>query len=285
MLTIEFAGSSYQLPESWSEVDPERLPQLLQLTFFTPPTPDSFHETLRLTLGIRQKVWKKLMQTHFGPGVGKKAKQANAVVLHTLKHQLRWMQKEAIHKQPFATLELDFGHTWLLPETDFLTMSFGELTDAYIHFLIWIRQLIQGDEHLDLLVATLCRPARTGDYQAAPGWNGDHREPYNEFNAKERAKLLAAIEPGLKMAVLLFFVGNLEKVMGRYELSGGEAGEPDQYPGQAWVKNSHLLAAKGIFGNLDQTKAANLHDVLLFLEENRKDILAEIEHRKQEETI
>ena len=289
MLNIEFAGSKYELPERWSEVDTERLPQLLQLTFFTPPTPESFHEIVRLTLGIRQKVWKKLMQTHFGPSVGKKARQANAVVLHTLKHQLRWMQKEAIHKQPFPTLELDFGHSWLLPETDFLTMSFGELTDAYIHFLIWIRQLVQGDEHLDLLVATLCRPGQTGDYQAAPGWNGDHREPYNEFNAKERAKLLAPIQPGTsilgrKMAVLLFFTGNLENVMARYQLSGSEAGEPEQYPGQAWVKNSHLLASKGIFGNIDQTKAANLHDVLLFLEENRKDILAEIEHRKQQDS-
>lgn len=284
MQTIEFAGKAYKLPEKWNEVDTERLPQLLQLTFFTPPTPESLLEVVRLTLGIRPKTWKALMQTHFGPKVGKKTRQANAIVLHTLKHQLRWMPTEAMQEQPFPSLELDFGQEWLLPETGFLTMSFGELTDTYIHFLIWVQQLVKGDEHLDLLVATLCRPEREGDYQAAPDWNGDRRKPYNEFTTKHRARLLADVEPGVKMAVLLFFVGNLENVLARYEISGGEGGEPDQYPGQAWIKNQHLLAAKGIFGNIDQTKAANLHDVLLFLEENRKDILAEIEHRKQQET-
>ncbi|WP_020603140.1 hypothetical protein [Spirosoma spitsbergense] len=283
MQPIQLDGQAYELPERWSELDPERIPQLLQLVYFAPATPESFHEKIRLVLGLRKKAWLKLMQKHFGPTVGKRAKEANALVLHTLKSQLRWMETEPIQEQPFASLELDFGHTWLLPETGFLTMSYGELTDAYVYFLVWIRQLVKGDEYLDLLVAAICRPARAGDYQSAPDWNGDHRELYNEFTAKERAKLLATLEPGHKMAVLLFFAGNMEHVLARYELGGGEAGEPEQYPGQSWIKNSHLLATKGIFGNLEQTKAANLHDVLIFLEENRKDILAEIEHRKQQD--
>ncbi|MGF7217478.1 hypothetical protein GGR92_003652 [Spirosoma lacussanchae] len=283
MQTIQFDGQAYQLPEAWQELDPNHLPELVQLVYFTPQTEETSHTLLRIVLGIRRKRWQTMMQTHFGPKVGQRARRANAIVLHTLKHQLRWLYTEPIRQQPFTSLELDFGLELLLPEAGFYTMSYGELTDAYIHFLVYIRQLVQGQKHLDLLVATLCRPRRAGNYQAAPDWNGDHREPYNEHQAKERAKLLAHVEPGYKMAVLLFFLGNMQQILERYELWGQEEGEPEEYPGQGWVKNSHLLAGKGIFGNIDQTKAANVHDVLLFLEEHRKDLLADIAHRNQQE--
>lgn len=281
MLDITLDGQPYKVPQGWHEVDPNVLPQLLQLVYFAQGTPDALHERIRLTLGIRAKAWKKLMQTHFGPAVGKKKREANAVVLHNVLHLLRWMKTDPIHQQPFRALpEMDFVPELLLPETGFLTMSYGELTDAYIHFLVWLHQLVTGDEHLDLLVATLCRPARDNAGLSSPTWNGDHREPYNEFTAKGRAKALAAMEPGYKMAVVLFFTGNMRNVLERYEIFGGE-GEPEQYPGQGWVKNQHLLAEKGIFGNIDQTKAANLHDVLLYLEEHRKDVLAEIEANRE----
>jgi hypothetical protein len=226
------------------------------------------------------------MQKHFGPGVSKKVKQANAIILYDLKHALRWMYQEPIHHQPFPALELDLNLTLLLPEADLLTMSYGELTDAYIHFLVYIKQLVPGDKHLDLLVATLCRPERARDYASSqawtgPEWDGDKREPYNEFTAKGRAALIAGIPAGHKMAVLLFFAGNMQRVLDKYALFEGGDGEPEEYPGQGWVKNSHLLASKGIFGNINQVKAANVHDILLFLEEHRKDLLAEIEQRRQ----
>jgi hypothetical protein len=283
MLDIKLDGQPYQVPEGWHEVNATTLPLLLQNVYFTSVTPESLHERIRLSIGMTPKAWKKLMRIHFGPGVGKKKQQANAVVLHNLLHLLRWMQTEPIHQQPFRALpEMDFVPELLLPETGFLAMSFGELTDAYIHFLVWLRQLVPGDEHLDLLVATVCRPARDVAELASPTWNGDHREPYNEFAARQRAKALATLEPGYKMAVALFFTGNMRAVLDRYEIFGGE-GEPEQYPGQGWIKNQHLLAEKGIFGTVDQTKAANIHDVLLYLEERRKDVLAEIQANKDSE--
>ncbi|MBN8820766.1 MULTISPECIES: hypothetical protein [unclassified Spirosoma] len=282
MQTIHLDGKAYQLPERWSEVDQERLPQLLQLVYFTPPTGEVYHEIIRLALNISGKPWRKLMQTHFGPNVGRRTRQANAIVLHTLKTLLRWLETEPIQEQPFKRLELDMGVDLLLPEAGFLTMSFGELTDAYIHFLVWIRQLVQGDEHLNLLVATLCRPIRTDDYQNDPDWNGDYRERYSEFTTKQRAKLVSLLEPGYKMAVVLYFAGNLQQVLERYRLVEGEDGEPEEYPGQSWIKNQHLLAEKGIFGNIAQTKAANLHDVLLFLEEHQKDVMREMAQKREE---
>jgi hypothetical protein len=288
MRTIKLDGKAEQLPESWPDVAPEKIPELLQLIYFGTNSPADSHELIRTALQIPLKRWRAMMQKHFGPGVRAKTKEANAVVLHELKHALKWMYLEPIHHQPFPKIEMDFGLELLLPEADFLTMSYGELTDAYIHFLVYIRQLIPGNQHLDLLVATLCRPeratpGRTGDYQNSLEWDGDHREPYNEFTAKERAKLVALLEPGYKMAVLLFFAGNMQRVLDRYALFADGDGEPEEYPGQGWVKNSHLMASKNIFGSINQVKAANLHDVLLFLEENKKDLLAEIEQHKQQQ--
>ncbi|MVM37242.1 hypothetical protein GO730_05705 [Spirosoma sp. HMF3257] len=286
MQEIKFNGQAKTLPGSWKEVKPEHLPRLLQLVYFTPDSPEKFHHMLQILLDMGGNQWRALMRKHFGPGMSKKVKNANAIVLHELIHQVRWMSQELTTELPFEAIQYK-NWSLLLPEQDFLTMSFGELSDAYIHFLVWIKQIVPGDAHLDLLVATLCRPERSGAYSLEPGWNGDKREPYNEFTAKEMAKKLAGMELSQKQMVLLYFTGNMQKVLARYELFDGEAGEPEEYPGQGWIKNQHILAEKGIFGTMQQAKEANLHDVLLFLEENKKDIkrsadAAANERQKQE---
>ncbi|GAB4047076.1 hypothetical protein [Spirosoma litoris] len=282
MQEINFNGQAKTLPENWKEVKPEHLPRLLQLVYFTPDTPEKFHHLLQILLDMGGKQWRALMRKHFGPGIRKKVKEANAIVLHELIHQVRWMSKELTTEKPFPLLQYK-EWSLLLPEEDFLTMSFGELSDAYIHFLVWIKQLVPGDTHLDLLVATICRPERTGEYWLEPNWNGDKREPYNEFMAREMAKKLSGLELSQKQLVLLYFAGNMHKVLARYELFDGEGGDPEEYPGQGWLKNQHILAEKGIFGTMQQAKEANLHDVLLFLEENKKDIKAANERNKREE--
>lgn len=281
MPEIKFNGQAKTLPGSWKEVKPEHLPQLLQLVYFTPDTPEKYHHMLQILLDMGGKQWRALMRKHFGPGVGKKVKQANAIVLHELIHQVKWMSQELTTERPHEALQYK---NWrlLLPEEDFLTMSFGELSDAYIHFLVWIKQIVPGDAHLDLLVATICRPERSGEYWLEPAWNGDKRVLYNEFSAREMAKNLAGMELSQKQMALLYFAGNMQKVLARYALFDGEAGEPEKYPGQGWLKNQHILAEKGIFGTMQQAKEANLHDVLLFLEENKKDINAANERQKQE---
>ncbi|PRY47124.1 hypothetical protein CLV58_101190 [Spirosoma oryzae] len=277
MRTIHLDNTAYQLPERWADVPPERLAQLLQLVYFTPATGDSYLEIIRLALNAKPRVWKLLMRKHFGNQVGKKARTANAIVLRDLYRLLGWMESEPIHERPFGSISVN-GVDYLLPETGFLTMSFGELTDAYIHFLAYIRQLVPGNERLNLLVATLCRPAAPGNRPA--DWNGDERELYNEYIARERAALVNELAEADKLAVLLFFAGNMKTLLGQYAIFGDGDGEPEEYPAQGLVKNAHLLAEKHIFGNMSGTKAANVHEVLLYLEEHRKDLLAEYERNK-----
>jgi len=163
-------------------------------------------------------------------------------------------------------------------------MTYGELTDAYVHFMVFLRQIVPGDEHLNLLVATVCRPLRQGMYTADTTWNGDHREPYNEYIAKQRTASVNEVDYAQRMAILLYFAANLKAIMNRYAVFASEA-EADtvaeDYPGQSMLKNQHLLAEKHIFGGVLQTKEANAHEVMLFLEENRKDLLARIEREKK----
>ncbi|WP_461073964.1 hypothetical protein [Spirosoma horti] len=232
------------------------------------------------------------MQKHFSPKLGHKARKANAIVLYDLSRSLRWMETEPIQKQPFTHIDIklerfirpDETLRLLLPEERFYTMTYGELTDAYIHFLTYIRQLVPGSEHLNLLIATLCRPERPELEKAAKDWNGDAREAYNEFIAKERASLVSTLDEGVKMTILLYFAGNLKSILDQYQaFSEGGSSEPEEYPAQGFVKNQHLLAQKGIFGTLQETKSANVHEVLLFLEENSKDLLAEAERNKAEQ--
>jgi hypothetical protein len=45
-----------------------------------------------------------------------------------------------------------------------------------------------------------------------------------------------------------------------------------------------LLAEKAIFGTMEHTKAANVHDVFLFLEENKKDVKEQIRQQKSNDS-
>lgn len=290
MVTVTLDQQTYQLPQAWPEVNASQLPRLIQLVYLTPESPAMYHELIQVALSIKPKVWQKLMKKHFNPRLPESRRTANAGLIHQLVQALRWLWQQPMEKQPFEFLTAG-GFQLFLPDENFATMSYGELTDGYIHFMVFIRQLVAGDEHLNLLVATLCRPRRKGNYTADTAWNGDHREDYNEYKAKERAKSVATLPYENRMAVLLYFAASFKAMMNRYAVFQEETAQDaqpsqpgrraEQYPGQSMLKNQHLLAEKHIFGSISQTKTANAHEVLLYLEEHRKDLLAQIERQKQ----
>lgn len=275
MRSIELDGVAYQLPQQWSEIKPDQLPRLIRLVYMTPENGAMYHQLLQALLGIHPKVWKKIHRRHFGPGLPPQVRQKNAIVLHDLLGLCKWVWETPMNQQPFAQIDVD-GVAWLLPEADFATMSYGELTDLYVHLHAYIEQTEVGEGELDYLVATACRPARPADELTRVDWNGDGREAYNEFMVRQRVKRLGTIQFEQKMTVLLYVASTIQTVLGRYRLFDAPApGEPassgDEYIGQGFVKNAHLLAEKGIFGTLRQTQQANAHEVLLFLEEYRAD--------------
>lgn len=280
MIEITLNGKDHQLPENWEEVPMAQMPRVLELVFATPESGKSYHELLRHLLGFSEKKWQKLIQQFFNTNVAEETREKNAEVLQDMLHLISWMWRENMTKQPFEYLDVD-GRLYYLFEEKFKTMSFGEMTDAYINAHAFIQQLEEGEGRLNQLLAIVCRPKRFTFGGKKTDWNGDIREPYNAFVSEGKADLFNEVAIEKRILVLVYFLGSLKEFLSYYDVfdNNGPAQE-EEYPGQSYIKNQHLLAEKGIFGNMERTKSANLHEVFLFLEENKKDIEEQIKRQK-----
>jgi len=281
MQEIALNGTVYRLPESWDEVERHKLPGLLRNVFVLPESGSTGHHILRTVLGYSERQWARIMDNLFGRRSTADNRAASSAVLAELLRMLSWMWKGDLTAQPFESFKVD-GQEWLLFTESFRSMSFGELSDAYIHAQAFIKQLVEGEERLNLLVATVCRPRRKGSYARDPDWNGDDREEYNEHIAQLRAKQLQGRYFEQKVLVLVYFLGSVKNFFSYFDLfdTGGRPPAPEEFPGQSLIKNQHLLSEKAIFGTMAQTKKANVHEVFQFLEEHNKDVKAEIERNK-----
>lgn len=287
MKQITLSGKNYALWESWTEVPAATLTQVLRLLYVEPASGKTYHEILRIALGYKSNEWKRLMRHYFGWERTEQQRESNAEVLADALNHLKWMWTQELTVKPFKSLEVN-NQTFWLPDDDFLTMSYGELTDAYIHARAFIEQLVEGEERLNYILATLCRPERLLDkFQRnaqLDNWDGDKREPYNEHTARLRVKLWETVEYADKIMVLMWFLGTLKVFIERYQVwDEEEIGPPleDEYPGQSWLKNQHLLSEKHIFGGMAATKKANVHEVFTFLEEHKKDLIAKRKAEKR----
>ncbi|SDG72065.1 hypothetical protein SAMN04487996_12269 [Dyadobacter soli] len=282
MQEIVINGSTHKFPQDWQEVSRHKLPALLKNLFVLPESGETYHELLRITLGYTSKQWGRIMDRLFGKKSPEANKDQSALVLAELLRQLSWMWQTDLTVAPFSSFEVD-GQRWEVFTEGFRSMSFGELSDAYIHAQAFIKQLVEGEERLDMLVATLCRPKRKRKYQNDPDWNGDEREDYNEHIAANRAKLLTGRFFDEKVLVLVYFLGTVKNFFSYFDLfenDGSKPPVPEDFPGQSLIKNQYELSQKQIFGSMSQTKRANVHEVFQFLEEHRKDVKAEIERNK-----
>lgn len=272
MIEITLNGKNHSLPENWSEVPADKIRPVLELVFATPESGITYHKLLRLLLNYSEKKWQNMMHQFFNTKVAEEKREKNAETLQELLHLMSWMWQENMTTKPFEHIYAD-GRDFYLFEESFKTMSFGEMTDAYIHAQAFIQQIEEGESRLNKLVATVCRPLRFVGRKS--NWNGDIREPYNSFIAESNADIFAEVRMEQRVLILVYFLGTLKDFLGYYDIfddDGGSPASPEEYPGQSYIKNQHLLAEKGIFGNMDSTKAANVHEVFLFLEENKKDI-------------
>lgn len=279
MTKIFLNKKRYYLPESWAEVLPAQLPPLLSLLFIHPENGSTYLEILRNVLGYTERQWRKLMHNYFGPHRKEEQRDNNSLVLQAVLGQLEWMWKGELTADPFPKGFEVAGRQWFLFEEGFRSMTFGEMTNAHIHAQAFIQQLVEGEERLDMLVATICRPRHVRDYKHAESWNGDHREPYNEHIARSRAELLKGKLVKEKILALMYFLGTQKEFFSYFDLfesDGAGPPEKEEYPGQSMIKNQHLLSEKHIFGGMDNTKNANVHEVFQYLEEHSKDVKARI---------
>lgn len=287
MHKVTINGKTVQLPQNWIEaagLDSLRgcFAELLETLYVYPASGATYHHVLRIMLGYSQPEWKKLMRHFFSDSRSQEQRDQSSEALAELLGLVSWMWKEELTVAPFQSVQVE-GEPWLMFGDGFRSMSFGELTDAYIHAQAFIKQLVEGEERLNMLVATVCRPEKQGDYRVDPKWNGDAREEYNEHIATVRAgKLKGKLFPA-KILVLVYFLGAAKNFFSYFDLFDSDGSGPPQaeeYPGQSMIKNQHLLSGKAIFGTMSETKKANVHEVFQFLEEHNKDVKAEIERIK-----
>ncbi|WP_143092952.1 hypothetical protein, partial [Arsenicibacter rosenii] len=104
MKPVRIDTMSCFLPETWEEVDANRLPRLIQLVYMTPEGPAMYHELIQVALNIKPRVWQKLMKKHFNRRLTDECREANAAMLQQLIMALRWLWQDALDKQPFAGL-------------------------------------------------------------------------------------------------------------------------------------------------------------------------------------
>ena len=189
MKEIAINGQVFKLPESWPEVEKKQLPEILRQLYVLPESGSTYHNIIRSLLGYKPKAWEKLMRQFFAKGIQLKRNIQSATALAELLRMQSWMWQSDLTIAPMKGFEVS-GVTWYLFEEGFKSMSFGEMSDAYIHAQAFIKQLVEGEDRLNMLVATVCRPERAGDYDSDLTWNGDRREAYNEHIARKRVELL-----------------------------------------------------------------------------------------------
>jgi hypothetical protein len=282
MIEIELNGIAKKLPQSWAEAERKLIPKLIEQLFTKPESGETYHEILRLVLGYSDSDWKRMMRRYFSKKNTELQKQKSSEALQELLRLVSWMWKLPLTTQPVVSFFVGKDE-YLLPNEDFLTVSWGELKDAYVHCEVFSRQLIKGEKHLNLLVMTLCRPKRKDDYMNSE-WDGDLREPYNEYISGERANNIESLDFNLKLSVLLYFVGTIKKLLNQYDIFYSEEGNgaKEDFPGQGFEENTLLLSEKNIFGNYKETIRTNCHNIFLALERNKKLVEAEIELRRKQ---
>lgn len=266
------------LPQSWADAAQDLIPGLIAQVSL-PRSAETYREVLRILLRVNKSSWRAFLEYGFGGRATPEDREHNAAVLMDILGPVFWMWDTPLTAMPYPFI-MAGPKKLLIPQPDLKYITWGELVDALIHYELFTSQAVEGTKHLDLLIATFCRPERPLKEKYAADWNGDPRLRYNAYHAETLAERVKDLPPETKTNILVYFAGVTAQLFRAFELSDGST-EEEEYPGQSFTKNTFNMAEKGIFGNYDQTRAKNCHEVLVFLEEYRKDIEAQKQHMEE----
>jgi hypothetical protein len=143
----------------------------------------------------------------------------------------------------------------------------GVIYDEFAYAEIQYLQYAQAKDPvaLDKLVAALYRPKRKDYGPHSPHYQGDIREDFNSYLVEGRAKRLASLPMGQKLAILLYYQGCRNQLIAAHDkiFSSDESNKPVKHPWLQMIR--HVPSDK--FGPIDQIERQRVHKVLFHLNE------------------
>lgn len=251
-ITIQAKGKkakAYQVPDSWEQLTPAQLLQLIPLVFCLEQSTFARVNALKILLPLNAWTWQRI--------------QAEQV--YDMLDVVKWLWTKPLAQTPISSFDHE-GITYHLPDGRFKNVSGIEfaMTDFYFRRFCRPKPDLLA---LDKLIATLCRPLAAGLNENDPFWNGDKRERYNAAIVDRRALAFASLPVGIKVLVMQYTAANIAEIQRQYhkifEPAGKSAGPASSVP--PWLACMFDLAEKQVFGSWEMTCHTPIHTLLLYL--------------------
>jgi len=175
-----------------------------------------------------------------------------------------------------------WNDTFYGPDDALMNISIGEFRAAIEYFRQYTEE--KAEVTLDHLVAVLYRPERDNypDVLMKEDFDGQRRVKFNHNHTTRYAKAVRDIPFYLKYAIYLWF-GNCNNFLreGEIQIEGNQICLGDLYKKQSdeeksedtlgWTGLLFRIADEGTFGNMKETDATNIYDVMLKLYQWKKE--------------
>lgn len=148
------------------------------------------------------------------------------------------------------------------PADSFDNLTMGEFDDAEYWFDQFTASAMKDTHALHMMIAILYR---SGVPKYKPGM-GDIRERYNIHLNELRAAQLVKVPAGIKMGILLWYMGCRSEIVAQYGFLFKKSGKSNSGL-SGWTPVIHDLAG-GKFGNLKETNETLLKTILYELKLN-----------------
>jgi hypothetical protein len=238
----------YQLPTSWSEIDPERLLATMLIVYSEGRTTRGRLKVLQVLNPVPAKVFRKFVPWQ----------------VNDMCRLLDWVFDTPVQQKPFES----FVHNqveYFLPQEQLQAVTLLEFQSAVAYLYQFYYAPEDRAENMTKLVATLCRPAAGQDVES-PEFTGDLREKFNEHVVKSRATKFLDLPAGVTAAILQYFISQFRWLYDTYDVfeksadANPEAPEPaaDEFE---WVEQlvslrnlAYAVAETKLLGNLREVE-------------------------------
>lgn len=275
MNTVTIDKKNYQVPASWAEINDEQLQKVAHLIFGLPETLIT-RQGIAITILIPslKKIWTDLTED-----------QAWDLIRLT-----GWIFDDISGR----SIIREFEHEKIkyhLPEDNLRKESIIAFSFADNYFDQFVQT--KDAQYLDKVIACIARQAGSAEYPALQSVEGDIREHFSTSRTAERAKAFATLDPGIKTAILLFFMGSKKYIHKQYAVlfqkpdleAEKKAPEKPSFgkkiipkPDYGWLGIIYDLAEQKTFGPFDQVKHQFLHTCCYYLTKKK------YEHEEQTTT-